>query len=152
MVLPKIETEANSQNYGHFVISPLESGYGITLGNALRRVLLSSLTGAAITSIRISGVHHEFSAIPHVREDTTQLILNIKQIRLRNHSEEPVRISHRDREQDRGGNEHDEPASPCENDALLPPQQPEEWSALARHGVAFSSAGVSSFHSGLPAR
>ena len=92
MVLPKIETEANSQNYGHFVISPLESGYGITLGNALRRVLLSSLTGAAITSIRISGVHHEFSAIPHVREDTTQLILNVKQIRLRNHSEEPVRI------------------------------------------------------------
>ncbi|MCB0106630.1 MAG: DNA-directed RNA polymerase subunit alpha [Caldilineaceae bacterium] len=92
MVLPKIETEANSQNYGHFVISPLESGYGITLGNALRRVLLSSLTGAAITSIRISGVHHEFSPIPNVREDTTQLILNIKQIRLRSGSEEPVRI------------------------------------------------------------
>lgn len=92
MVLPKIETEANSQNYGHFVISPLESGYGITLGNALRRVLLSSLTGAAITSIRISGVHHEFSPIPHVREDTTQLILNIKQIRLRSSSEEPIRI------------------------------------------------------------
>lgn len=92
MVLPKIETEANSQNYGHFVISPLESGYGITLGNALRRVLLSSLTGAAITSVRISGVHHEFSPIPNVREDTTQLILNIKQIRLRCDSEEPVRI------------------------------------------------------------
>ena len=92
MVLPKIEIEANSQNYGHFVISPLESGYGITLGNALRRVLLSSLTGAAITSIRISGVHHEFSPIPHVREDTTQLILNIKQIRLRSGSEEPIRI------------------------------------------------------------
>jgi DNA-directed RNA polymerase subunit alpha len=92
LVLPKIEVEASSRNYGHFVISPLESGYGITLGNALRRVLLSSLPGAAVTSIRLSGVHHEFSAIPHVREDTTRLILNIKQIRLRNMSEDPVRI------------------------------------------------------------
>jgi DNA-directed RNA polymerase subunit alpha len=87
-----MEVEASSQNYGHFVISPLESGYGITLGNALRRVLLSSLPGAAITSIRISGIHHEFSAIPHVREDTTQLILNVKQVRLRSRSEDPVRI------------------------------------------------------------
>lgn len=92
MVLPKIEVAASSQNYGHFVISPLESGYGITLGNALRRVLLSSLTGAAVSSIRISGIHHEFSPIPHVREDTTRLILNIKQIRLRSRSEDPVRI------------------------------------------------------------
>lgn len=92
MVLPKIEIEASSQNYGHFVISPLESGYGITLGNALRRVLLSSLTGAAVTSIRLSGIHHEFSSIPNVREDTTQLILNIKQIRLHSESDEPVRI------------------------------------------------------------
>ncbi|MFN8442264.1 MAG: DNA-directed RNA polymerase subunit alpha [Caldilineaceae bacterium] len=92
MVLPKIEVANSSQNYGHFIISPLESGYGITLGNALRRVLLSSLPGAAITSIRMSGIHHEFSAIPHVREDTTRLILNIKQIRLRCRSEDPVRI------------------------------------------------------------
>jgi DNA-directed RNA polymerase subunit alpha len=92
MVLPKIEVEASSQNYGHFVISPLESGYGITLGNALRRVLLSSLPGAAIASIRLSGIHHEFSAIPHVREDMTRLILNVKQIRLRSRTEEPVRI------------------------------------------------------------
>jgi len=92
MVLPKIEAEASSQNYGHFVISPLESGYGITLGNALRRVLLSSLPGAAVTAIRLNGVHHEFSVIPHVREDTTQLILNVKQIRLRSLSEDPVRI------------------------------------------------------------
>ena len=92
MVLPKIEVANSSQNYGHFVISPLESGYGITLGNALRRVLLSSLPGAAITSIRMSGIHHEFFAIPHVREDTTRLILNVKQIRLRSRSEEPVRI------------------------------------------------------------
>lgn len=92
MVLPKIEVEASSQNYGHFVISPLESGYGITLGNALRRVLLSSLPGAAVTSIRLTNIHHEFSAIPHVREDMTRLILNVKQIRLISRSEEPVRI------------------------------------------------------------
>jgi DNA-directed RNA polymerase subunit alpha len=92
MVLPKIEVEASSQNYGHFVISPLESGYGITLGNALRRVLLSSLPGAAIASIRLSGIHHEFTAIPHVREDMTRLILNVKQIRLRSRTEDPVRI------------------------------------------------------------
>lgn len=92
LVLPKIEVEASSQNYGHFVISPLESGYGITLGNSLRRVLLSSLPGAAVTSIRISGVHHEFSTIPHVREDATRLILNVKKIRLRSESEDPVRI------------------------------------------------------------
>ncbi|NJN82046.1 MAG: DNA-directed RNA polymerase subunit alpha [Caldilineaceae bacterium] len=92
MVLPKFEPVAVSKNYGHFVISPLESGYGITLGNALRRVLLSSLQGAAVTSIRISGIHHEFSAIPHIREDTTRLILNIKQIRLKSRSEDPVRI------------------------------------------------------------
>jgi len=92
MVLPKIEVEASSQNYGHFVVSPLESGYGITLGNALRRVLLSSLPGAAVTSLRVSGIHHEFSAIPHVREDMTRLILNVKQIRLRAQGEEPVRI------------------------------------------------------------
>ena len=92
MVLPKIEIEASSRNYGHFVVSPLESGYGITLGNSLRRVLLSSLMGAAVTSLRISGIHHEFSPIPNVREDTTQLILNVKQIRFKSTSEEPVRI------------------------------------------------------------
>jgi DNA-directed RNA polymerase subunit alpha len=92
MVLPKIEVGASSRNYGHFIISPLESGYGITLGNALRRVLLSTLPGAAVTSIRLNGVHHEFTAIPHVREDMTRLILNIKQIRLISRSEDPVHI------------------------------------------------------------
>ncbi|HRJ42241.1 MAG: DNA-directed RNA polymerase subunit alpha [Caldilineaceae bacterium] len=92
LVLPKIEVEAVSQNYGHFVISPLESGYGLTLGNSLRRVLLASLPGAAVSSIRISTVHHEFSTIPHVREDATRLILNVKQIRIRSTSEDPVRI------------------------------------------------------------
>jgi DNA-directed RNA polymerase subunit alpha len=92
LVLPKIECDASSRNYGRFTIGPLESGYGITLGNALRRVLLSSLPGAAVTSIRISGVHHEFSAIPHVKEDTTALILNLKQLRLKLQGDESVRL------------------------------------------------------------
>ncbi|MBN1994959.1 MAG: DNA-directed RNA polymerase subunit alpha [Anaerolineae bacterium] len=92
MVLPKIETLANSRSFGQFSIGPLESGYGITLGNALRRVLLSSLTGAAVTSVRVSGVHHEFSDIPHVREDMTALILNIKQLRLKLPQNESARL------------------------------------------------------------
>jgi DNA-directed RNA polymerase subunit alpha len=92
LVLPKIECDASSRNYGRFIIGPLESGYGITLGNALRRVLLSSLPGAAVTSIRISGVHHEFSAMPHVKEDTTALILNVKQLRLKLQGDESARL------------------------------------------------------------
>lgn len=84
MVLPhKVEGDATSRNYGRFIITPLESGFGLTLGTALRRVLLSSLPGAAVTSIRVSDVHHEFSAVPGVREDMTQLILQIKQLRLK---------------------------------------------------------------------
>lgn len=83
LVLPKIEADAQARNYGRFVISPLESGYGITLGNALRRILLSSLEGAAITSIQVRGIHHEFSTIPHIREDMTSLLLNLKQVRFR---------------------------------------------------------------------
>jgi DNA-directed RNA polymerase subunit alpha len=92
MVLPKIECDASSKNYGRYIIGPLESGYGITLGNALRRVLLSSLPGAAITSIRLNDVHHEFSDIPHVREDMTQIILQLKQLRVKLTGEEPVRL------------------------------------------------------------
>jgi len=83
LVMPKIEGEAILRNYGRFIIRPLESGYGITLGNALRRVLLSSLPGAAVTSVRISDVLHEFSEIPGVREDVTQFILQVKQLRLK---------------------------------------------------------------------
>ncbi len=82
MVMPKIEREAEARNYGKFVISPLEHGYGVTLGNALRRVLLSSLEGAAVTSIRIVDVLHEFSDIPGVREDVLQVMLQVKQLRL----------------------------------------------------------------------
>jgi DNA-directed RNA polymerase subunit alpha len=82
MVTPKVEREAEARNYGKFVIGPLEGGYGVTLGNALRRVLLSSLDGAAVTSIRVSDVLHEFSDIPGVREDVIQVMLQIKQLRL----------------------------------------------------------------------
>jgi DNA-directed RNA polymerase subunit alpha len=92
LVLPKVECEASSKNYGKFVISPLETGYGITLGNSLRRVLLSSLPGAAVTSIKVNGIHHEFSPIPQVKEDTMALILNVKQIRFRLHTDGPVRL------------------------------------------------------------
>ncbi|HCE17635.1 MAG TPA: DNA-directed RNA polymerase subunit alpha [Anaerolinea thermolimosa] len=82
MVTPKVERDAEARNYAKFVIGPLESGYGVTLGNSLRRVLLSSLDGAAVTSIRISDVLHEFSDIPGVREDVIQVMLQIKQLRL----------------------------------------------------------------------
>ncbi len=85
MEKPRIERVEQdlSSNYGKFVIEPLERGYGTTLGNSLRRVLLSSLPGAAVTSIKIDGVLHEFSTIPGVLEDTTEMILNIKQMVLR---------------------------------------------------------------------
>jgi DNA-directed RNA polymerase subunit alpha len=94
MVLPKVECDISTQGYGRFIIGPMESGYGITLGNALRRVLLSSMTGAAITSIKVSDVYHEFSTIPHAKEDMTQLILNVKQVRLKMHSDdsEPAQL------------------------------------------------------------
>src|SRR6187431_1323577 len=80
---PAIQTLEHSDTYGKFVVEPLERGYGVTLGNALRRVLLSSLPGAAITSIRIDGVLHEFATIPGLREDTTELILNLKDLAIK---------------------------------------------------------------------
>ncbi|MDD3269370.1 MAG: DNA-directed RNA polymerase subunit alpha [Syntrophomonadaceae bacterium] len=82
MEKPRIECvdKDPSTNYGKFVIEPLERGYGTTLGNSLRRVLLSSLPGAAVTAIKIDGVLHEFSTIPNVLEDTTEIILNIKKL------------------------------------------------------------------------
>jgi DNA-directed RNA polymerase subunit alpha len=78
-------------NYAEFVVEPLRRGYGHTLGNALRRVLLSSLPGAAVSSIRIDGVQHEFSSIPDIKEDVTQIVLNIKKLRLRSYTDEPVK-------------------------------------------------------------
>lgn len=92
MVTPKIEREAEARNYGKFVIGPLERGYGVTLGNALRRVLLSSLEGAAVTSIRIADVQHEFSEIPGVREDVIRVMLQIKQLRMKLYDVDTARL------------------------------------------------------------
>jgi DNA-directed RNA polymerase subunit alpha len=80
---PLTPDPANNDGYGKFTIEPLERGFGMTLGNALRRVLLSSLQGASITAVRIEGVLHEFSTLPGVIEDVTEIILNLKQVRLR---------------------------------------------------------------------
>ena len=86
-----IETPADN-SYGKYVVEPLERGYGTTLGNSLRRVLLSSLPGTAVTSIRIAGIQHEFSTIPGVKEDVTEIVLNIKNIIARVHSDGPKTV------------------------------------------------------------
>jgi DNA-directed RNA polymerase subunit alpha len=86
LIKPKrleVDGETYTRSYGKFTCEPLERGFGTTLGNALRRVLLSSLRGTAITAVRIRDVHHEFSAIPGVREDVTEILLNLKQVRLK---------------------------------------------------------------------
>src|SRR3979409_229604 len=91
-VTPQVRKLETSANYGKFDIEPLDPGFGTTLGNTLRRVLLSSLWGAAVTSIQIDGVAHEFTAIPHVKEDVTEVILNIKRLRLKSFTEDPVTL------------------------------------------------------------
>jgi DNA-directed RNA polymerase subunit alpha len=83
MVTPKVERVDESRNYGKYAISPLERGFGVTIGNALRRILLSSLDGVAVTSIHITDVLHEFSNIPGVREDVIQVMLQVKQLRMK---------------------------------------------------------------------
>ena len=86
---PRIDCEDNGDaSYGKYVVEPLERGYGITLGNALRRVLLSSLPGTAVTSIKVAGIQHEFSTIPGVKEDMTEIVLNVKAIIAKLHTEE----------------------------------------------------------------
>lgn len=94
---PKIETIEISDDakYGKFVVEPLERGYGTTLGNSLRRILLSSLPGAAVTSIQIDGALHEFSVIEGVVEDVTTMILNIKKLALKIYSDEEKNIRNR---------------------------------------------------------
>ena len=84
---PRIECieSPNDESYGKYVVEPLERGYGTTLGNSLRRVLLSSLPGTAVTSIKIAGVQHEFTTIPGIKEDVTEIVLNIKSIIARLH-------------------------------------------------------------------
>jgi DNA-directed RNA polymerase subunit alpha len=83
LVVPKTECIETRDNFGRFVAEPLEKGFGVTLGNAMRRVLLSQLQGAAITRVKIEGIQHEFSTIPYVREDATEFLLNVKAIRLK---------------------------------------------------------------------
>ncbi|MDD2522996.1 MAG: DNA-directed RNA polymerase subunit alpha [Anaerolineaceae bacterium] len=92
LVSPKVERSEELRDYGKFTISPLERGFGVTLGNALRRVLLSSLEGAAITSVHVADVMHEFSTIPGVREDVIQVMLNIKELRFKLHNVESAVI------------------------------------------------------------
>lgn len=89
MEKPKIECTETSEDerYGRFVVGPLERGYGITIGNSLRRILLASLPGAAVTSIKIDGVNHEFSTVPGVKEDVTELILNLKKMAIKLHGD-----------------------------------------------------------------
>ncbi|HQU12061.1 MAG TPA: DNA-directed RNA polymerase subunit alpha, partial [Acidiphilium sp.] len=88
-----IEPGADDMRVATIIAEPLERGFGLTLGNALRRVLLSSLHGAAVTSVRIDGVLHEFSSIAGVREDVTDIVLNIKQIAVRMHGDGPKRMT-----------------------------------------------------------
>jgi DNA-directed RNA polymerase subunit alpha len=80
------DEETSNDTYAKFIAEPFERGYGMTIGNGIRRVLLSSIEGAAVTSIKIDGVLHEFSAVPNVLEDVTQIVLNVKQLVLRAHS------------------------------------------------------------------
>ena len=86
--MPKIEMTDVSEDgkYGRFVVEPLERGYGLTLGNSIRRIMLSSLVGTAVSSVKIEGVLHEFSSIPGVKEDVTEIIMNIKQLAIKNNS------------------------------------------------------------------
>jgi DNA-directed RNA polymerase subunit alpha len=86
--LPEINTLKHEGNIGIFSIEPLYPGYGMTLGNSLRRVILSSLPGAAVTAVKIDGVTHEFTTIPHIKEDVVEIILNLKQLRVKSHSDE----------------------------------------------------------------
>src|ERR1051325_5327061 len=81
--VPQISTLEESGTYGKYVVEPLERGYGVTLGNSLRRVLLSSIEGAAVTYVKIDKVLHEFSTIPGVRSETTELLLNLKDMYVR---------------------------------------------------------------------
>lgn len=83
---------SEDNTYGKFVVEPLEKGYGVTLGNSLRRILLSSIPGAAVTSIHIDGVQHEFSTVPGVKEDVSQIILNVKMLAIKSTSDEPQTI------------------------------------------------------------
>ncbi len=92
LVVPKIECKEEGLNYGHFIAEPMEKGFGVTLGNSLRRVLLRYLPGAAVTQVWIDGVHHEFSPMKHVKEDCLEFLLNVKELRLKPLSGQPAKL------------------------------------------------------------
>ena len=92
LVIPKIDCVESEDNFGRFLAEPLEKGFGITLGNALRRVLLSYLPGAAVTQVRIEGTRHEFTKIPHAKEDVIEFLLNVKALRLKPLSNHPGKL------------------------------------------------------------
>src|SRR3989344_2085148 len=88
-----VSTEKETQDFGKFVIEPLDQGYGHTIGNSLRRVLLTSLSGAAVTQVKISGVRHQFTAMSGMSEDIVELILNLKKLKLKITSDKPVKLT-----------------------------------------------------------
>ena len=90
--IPTVKCVEAAGNYGSFIAEPLEAGFGVTLGNALRRVLLSSLPGTAVTWVKIEGIQHEFSTIPYAKEDVIEFLLNVKELRLRSLSRQPGRL------------------------------------------------------------
>ncbi len=90
---PTLTEEVVAPNRSRFTIEPLEPGFGYTMGNSLRRTLLSSIPGAAVTSVRIDGVLHEFSTVPGVTEDVTEIILNIKKLSISSENDEPVVVT-----------------------------------------------------------
>ena len=91
-VIPRIECVESTDNYGRFVAEPLEKGFGMTLGNALRRVLLGALPGAAVTQVKVEGIQHEFSSIPHLREDAIEFLLNVKALRIKPLTDRPGKL------------------------------------------------------------
>ena len=91
--LPELKEDKTALNSAEFALEPLYPGYGMTLGNSIRRVLLSSLAGSAVTAVKIEGASHEFSTISGVREDMIEIILNLKQVRFKNPNEEPVMLT-----------------------------------------------------------
>ncbi len=92
LVVSKVETVETKDKYGRFSVEPIERGFSVTLGNSMRRVLLGFLQGAAVTRVRIDGIHHEFSTIPYVKEDTTEFLLNVKALRLKPLSMQPGKL------------------------------------------------------------
>jgi len=149
LIKPKrleIDTKDHPNTYGKFVCEPLERGFGITLGNALRRVILSSLQGAAITSVKIDRVLHEFSSIPGVLEDVTDVILNLKEVRLKVHGEGPFQLiveKHGEGKVVAGdiqGNAHVEVLNPDQHICTLAKDADLRMELSARQGKGYVSA------------